>query len=130
MHPPRSPGLRRVPLTRAGGPGPNATLSEMPLHARLPLAGFTLAGAHAAAAAFSIAVLKSVELALFFGLCAGLTAVLTLVARPLLEPPESGGPEHDGGVTGPTPPPWWPEFERDFWSHVHGEGSPSQRTHA
>lgn len=105
----------------------------MPLHARLPLAGYTLAGAHTAAAAFSIAVLESVELSLFFGLCAGLTAVLTLVARPLLEPPESGGPEQDGGGPGPSPPPWWPEFERDFWSHVDRErssGRPSERTRA
>lgn len=55
---------------------------------------------------------------LFFGLCAALTLAVAIAAAPLLRPrrpPEDGGgglPEPDG------PPPWWPEFEREFRAHA------------
>jgi hypothetical protein len=54
---------------------------------------------------------------LVFGLCAALTLALSLIAAPLLEPRRRD--DGDGGVSPPaepdySPPPWWPEFEREF----------------
>ena len=42
--------------------------------------------------------------------------------------PRGGGGEEDGdGGDGPSPP-WWPEFEREFWSPVgRGHRSPARR---
>jgi hypothetical protein len=37
-----------------------------------------------------------------------------------------GGEEGDRGGDGPSPP-WWPEFEREFWSHV-GRGAPGRKS--
>jgi len=54
---------------------------------------------------------------LFFGLCAVVTLGLALVAAPLLDSRRRGD-DDDGGVGRPRtpdePPPWWPDFERDF----------------
>ena len=51
-----------------------------------------------------------------FGLCALLTLVLALITAPLLRPRR--GDDGDGGSGVPrepdVPPPWWPEFEREF----------------
>ena len=54
-----------------------------------------------------------------FGLCAVVTLVLSLIVAPLLHPrsPDDG----DGGLGAPLPgepPPWWPEFERDFRAYA------------
>lgn len=120
----------------------------MPLAKRILLAGLGLATVHGVLAVLGLVVLGGGRLALFFGLCAVLTTALTIIARPLLEPPVGGdggagvegGPGGDG-PRGPGPdrdpdagvPPWWPDFERDFWSHVErapGDGAPADRTPA
>jgi hypothetical protein len=57
---------------------------------------------------------------LFFGLCAALTLAVALVAAPLLRPrrpPEDPGEPRDEE---PEPPPWWPEFEREFRAYAAG----------
>ena len=55
---------------------------------------------------------------LFFGLCAALTLAVTLLGARLLRPrrpPQGPGrPPADE----PEPPPWWPEFERDFRAYA------------
>ena len=56
---------------------------------------------------------------LLFGLCALVTFVLALVAAPLLRPRPHG--QGDGGLGAPSPdepPPWWPEFEREFRAYA------------
>ena len=62
---------------------------------------------------------------LFFGLCAALSLGLALLVAPLLEPrrpPEDpGGP----GAEDPEPPPWWPEFEREFRAHASRPRTPA-----
>ena len=56
---------------------------------------------------------------LFFGMCAGLTLAVAVVAAPLLRPrrPPPDDPGEPRGVE-PEPPPWWPEFERDFRAYA------------
>ena len=52
---------------------------------------------------------------ILFGLCAVVTLLLALIAAPLLRP--RPGDEGAGGLGAPLadePPPWWPEFEREF----------------
>ena len=55
---------------------------------------------------------------LFFGLCAVLTLAVALVGarlmRPRKPPDGPGGPPADE----PEPPPWWPDFERDFRAYA------------
>jgi hypothetical protein len=55
-----------------------------------------------------------------FGLCALVTLVLALVAAPLLRPRRRD--DGDGGIGSPRPdeppPPWWPEFEREFRAYA------------
>jgi hypothetical protein len=66
----------------------------------------------------------------FFGLCAIVTLVLAFAAAPLLRPRRRG--EGDGGLgtTLPpeTPPPWWPQFERDFREYAERLTSVRGRT--
>jgi hypothetical protein len=51
-----------------------------------------------------------------FGLSAVLTLALALLTAPLLRPRR--GDDGDGGIGVPRepdePPPWWPDFEREF----------------
>jgi hypothetical protein len=50
-----------------------------------------------------------------FGLCAAVTLAIALIVAPLLRPRR--GDDGDGGLGAPLPdepPPWWPEFEREF----------------
>jgi len=96
----------------------------MPLRTRLMLAGIGLATLHGGLAVVGLAALGSGRLATFFGLCAALTASLTLVARPLLRPPAGGGGGGRSGTEEPSPPPWWPEFERDFRSYSNDARHP------
>ena len=62
------------------------------------------------------AVLGVPNAEVLFGLCAVLTLALALVIAPLLRP--RGGDDDDGGSGVPRdpedPPPWWPDFEREF----------------
>jgi hypothetical protein len=54
---------------------------------------------------------------LFFGLSAVLTLAVALLAAPLLQPPPP--PDDPGdGTPDPEPPPWWPEFEREFRAYA------------
>jgi hypothetical protein len=67
---------------------------------------------------------------LLFGLCAVLTLVLALVVAPLLKP--RGRDDGDGGLgtppPGDEPPPWWPEFEREFRAYAERLTSVRGRT--
>jgi hypothetical protein len=56
-----------------------------------------------------------------FGLCALVTLVLSLLVAPLLRPVRRD--DGDGGIGPPRwpdepPPPWWPEFEREFRAYA------------
>jgi hypothetical protein len=67
------------------------------------------------------AVLNVAGAEILFGLCALLTLVLSLIAAPLLRPHRRD--DGDGGIRGPEPtddppPPWWPEFEREFRAYA------------
>jgi hypothetical protein len=73
------------------------------------------AGYAALAVAGAFAEIPNAEL--LFGLCALLTLTHSLVVAPLLRPRR--GDDGDGGIPAPRepddpPPPWWPEFEREF----------------
>ncbi len=61
----------------------------------------------------------------FFGLCAVLPLAVTLTGARLLRPGRSPGGEGGAPAEEPEPPPWWPEFERDF-----GEYAARPRTRA
>ncbi len=59
---------------------------------------------------------------LLFGLCAVVSLALSLVVAPLLRP-RGRGDDGDGGIGRPRgpdepPPPWWPEFEREFRAYA------------
>jgi len=62
---------------------------------------------------------------LFFGLCAALTLAVAFVTAPLLRPRRP--PDDPGGLRRdePEPPPWWPEFERDFRAYASRPRSPA-----
>jgi hypothetical protein len=81
--------------------------------------GAGVAAGHVVLGVIATAVLHVPGSALFFGLCALVTLVLSQVTAPLLQP---RGDDGDGGggvvVPDPDPPPWWPEFERDFQDYV------------
>jgi hypothetical protein len=55
---------------------------------------------------------------LFFGLCAALTLAVALLGarlvRPTRPPDDPGRPP----AAEPEPPPWWPDFERDFRAYA------------
>ena len=67
------------------------------------------------------AVLGVPDAEVLFGLCALVTLILSLITAPLLRPrPRDEG---DGGIgssrkPGDRPPPWWPEFEREFRAYA------------
>jgi hypothetical protein len=61
------------------------------------------------------------EAEVLFGLCALVTLILSLITAPLLRPRRRD--EGDGGIGSPRgggdePPPWWPEFEREFRAYA------------
>lgn len=43
------------------------------------------------------------------------------------DPADGNGPGPGGGGDGPTPP-WWPEFEREFWAHVASRTARERKT--
>ena len=81
--------------------------------------GAGVAAGYAVLGVFASAVENVPGSALFFGLCALLSLVLSQVAAPLLKPRRPRDEDPGGGGEPPEePPPWWPEFERDFQDHV------------
>lgn len=98
----------------------------MSLRTHLSVAGFGLAGLYAAVGLVVLLFVGDWRAALTFAASAGVTAGLVALLLPLLAPRDGGdpGPGDGGGPGGggpggdPPSPPWWPEFERDFWSHV------------
>jgi hypothetical protein len=78
------------------------------------------AGVSAGYAALAVAgaMLDVPRSEVLFGLCAVLTLALALIVAPLLRP---RGDDGDGGLGVPLPdepPPWWPEFEREFRAYA------------
>ena len=70
-------------------------------------------------------VLQVPSALLFFGLSAGLTLAVALLTAPLLRPRRR--PDDPGGLRrdDPEPPPWWPEFERDFRAYARRPRTPA-----
>jgi len=62
---------------------------------------------------------------LFFGLCAALSLAVAVLAAPLLEPRRPPGNPGESRAEDPEPPPWWPEFERDFRAHAAQPRTPA-----
>jgi hypothetical protein len=62
---------------------------------------------------------------LFFGLCAALTLAVAAIGarlvRPRRPPEDPGEPRGDE----PEPPPWWPEFEREFRAYAARRNTPA-----
>jgi hypothetical protein len=92
----------------------------MPRPGRLLLAGVLVTLAEAALGVFALSTLGPAEIAIYpiacaaaTGLVIGLSAHLVRRRRPG-DDHDSGG---DGAGGGPQPP-WWPEFEADFWRRV------------
>lgn len=92
----------------------------------VPLAivgGFAAAG-EAGAGIVALATLGPAKIALFLLACGLATAATTAAVAVLIARLGGSGDPPGGGSTGgppprgPQEPPWWPSFERDFWSHV------------
>jgi hypothetical protein len=89
-------------------------------------AGFAVAAAYAIVALVEVVAGHNPGVAIPFAYVAlSIAGPLAAVSRLLrTEPPGPGGdgdghdPSDDGDE--PKPPPWWPEFEREFWAEVDG----------
>ena len=100
----------------------------MSFRTHLSVAGFGLAGVYAAVGLVELLFVGDWRAALTFAAGAAVTAGLVTLLLPLLaprdggdaEPGDGGGPGGGGPGDGPPSPPWWPDFERQFWSHVDG----------
>ena len=55
---------------------------------------------------------------LFFGLCAALTLAVALVGARLMRPRRPPEDPRGPPAEEPEPPPWWPDFERDFRAYA------------
>jgi hypothetical protein len=81
--------------------------------------GAGVAGGYVVLGVFTTVVEYVPGSALFFGLCALLSLVLSQVAAPLLRPRPPRGDDGGGAGEPPEPPPpWWPEFEREFQDYA------------
>ena len=78
--------------------------------------GAGVAAGHIVLGVIATAVLDVPGSALFFGLCALVSLVLSQVTAPLLRPRRDDG--GGGGEEPDAPPPWWPQFEHDFQDYV------------
>jgi hypothetical protein len=85
----------------------------------LLLAGVTVVLLEATTGAVGVIMLGPVEIAVYLLVCAAATAGVTALAVRLIglrgdrgEGDDGGGGWGDGGPD--EPPPWWPDFERDF----------------
>lgn len=100
----------------------------MSLRTHLSVAGFGLAGVYALVGVVELLAVGDPRAALVFGVSAAVTGLLVAVLLPILAPrrddsdddDEGGGP--GGGGDGRPTPPWWPDFEREFWSYVDRPG--------
>lgn len=84
---------------------------------RLVVAGALVALLEGLIGALALFSLGPVEIAVYPVACAAATAGVTVLAALAIRRAEGrgeGGPRDPGGG----PPPWWPEFERDFRRHV------------
>jgi hypothetical protein len=81
--------------------------------------GAGVSAGYAVLGVIGAAVLHVPRSALLFALCALVTLALALVVAPMLGPRRDDG---DGGIGPPRrpeePPPWWPEFEREFRAYA------------
>lgn len=71
-----------------------------------------------AEAALGTAVLLGhgpIEISLYLFACGGATGLVTSLAAALLR--RRGGGDHGPSTEDPEPP-WWPDFEADFWRRV------------
>lgn len=80
--------------------------------------GVGVAAGHIALGVVATTVLHVPGSALFFGLCAFVSVVLSQLAAPLLRPRRRDDNGDGGGGEPEAPPPWWPEFEREFQDYV------------
>jgi hypothetical protein len=98
-------------------------------------AGFAVAAAYAVVAVVEVIANDNPGVAIPFAYVAlSIAGPLAAVSR-LLGPSRQGpdgdgsgdgddsGPSDDGGGGEPTPPSWWPEFERAFWADVERRGA-------
>ena len=85
---------------------------------RMILWGVAISAGHVVLGLVGRVVLDVPGSLLFFGLCAGLTLAVALAGARLVRP---GRPPEDPGhrpPEEPDPPPWWPDFERDFRAYA------------
>jgi hypothetical protein len=74
-----------------------------------------------------------IQSAMVFLAMAAATLGVAVATLPIMAPRRRGGGEEPPGGNdlpgdGPPSPPWWPEFEREFWSRVDsGEAAPWSR---
>jgi len=87
--------------------------------------GLAISAGHVALGLVGRLVLEVPGSLLFFGLCAALSLGLAILAAPLLEPRRPPRDPDGMGPTDPEPPPWWPEFERDFRAHASRPRTPA-----
>ena len=85
---------------------------------RMRLWGLAIGAGHAVLGLVGQLVLQVPGSLLFFGLCAALTLAVAFAVAPLMRPRRP--PDGPGGLRRdePEPPPWWPEFERDFRAYA------------
>ena len=90
----------------------------------MALGGGLVAGGEAATGIVALAALGPVTIALFLLACAVATAATTAGLVALIAHRRGPGDSPGSSAGGPLPrgpdqpPPWWPDFERDFWGHV------------
>ena len=87
--------------------------------------GLAVAGGHIVLGLVGDLILDVSSALLFFGLSAALTLAVALAVAPLLRPrrpPDDPGGRHRDDHE---PPPWWPDFERDFRAYASRPRTPA-----
>ena len=86
---------------------------------RMILWGLAISAGHVALGLVGRLALDVPGSLLFFGLCAALTLAVAVLGARLVRPRR---PPDDPGrppvADEPEPPPWWPDFERDFRAYA------------
>jgi hypothetical protein len=80
--------------------------------------GLAVAGGHVVLGLVGDLLLHVPGALLFFGLSAALTLAVALITAPLLRPRRPPDDSGDLRRDDPEPPPWWPEFEREFRAYA------------